>query len=92
MVLSFPFKVIHNSGRLYGTEPKCIRLKEIHRLFYYLVYGYDGELISDSVQAKEALKFHNPSLDSLGDEAFENIPDIYQVFYWAIIDVFNVKF
>lgn len=76
--ISFPFKVIHstNSGRVYGTEPKCIRVKEIHRLFYYLVYGYDGELINDQLLVKEALKKENPFLD---DESLENLPDIYQV-------------
>ncbi|XP_045025411.1 general transcription factor 3C polypeptide 1 isoform X2 [Daphnia magna] len=77
---SFPFKVVHatNSGRVYGTEPKCIRVKEIHTLLYYLVYGYDGELFSDQAQAREALRNENPILEGVDDEAFENLPDIYK--------------
>lgn len=64
---------------MYGTEPKCIRVKEIHTLLYYLVYGYDGELFSDQAQAREALRNENPILEGVDDEAFENLPDIYKV-------------
>lgn len=65
-----------NSGRVYGSEPKCIRVKEIHRLFYYLVYGYDGELINEPEVARIALQDQNPDLD---DDSCEGLPDIYQV-------------
>lgn len=77
---SFPFKFVHgtNSGKVYGTEPKCIRAREIHKLLYYLVYGYDGELISDQAQAREMLRTQNPVLDGLDDEMFDDLPDIYK--------------
>ena len=80
-MFSTTFKAVHHSsgGRLYGCEPKCIRLKELHRLFYYLVYGYDGELISDPAQIEDALRQNNPCLDWNEEDLFANLPDIYQV-------------
>lgn len=51
-------------------------MREIHRLLYYLVYAYDGELINDQNEAKRALKEHNPTID---EASFEDLPDIYQV-------------
>jgi len=82
-LFSFPFKFVHgtNSGRVYGTEPKCIRAKEIHTLLFYLVYGYDGELICDQAQAREMLRSQNPVLDGLDDEMFDDLPDIYKVMF-----------
>nr|CAH0105604.1 unnamed protein product [Daphnia galeata] len=77
---SFPFKFVHgiNSGKVYGTEPKCIRVKEIYTLLYFVVYGYDGELISDQLQARELLRTQNPVLDGLDCEMFDDLPDIYK--------------
>ncbi|EFX77102.1 hypothetical protein DAPPUDRAFT_321692 [Daphnia pulex] len=77
---SFPFKFVHgtNSGKVYGTEPKCVRARQIHTLLYYLVYGYDGELISDQTQAREMLRTQNPVLNGLDDEMFDDLPDIYK--------------
>jgi hypothetical protein len=48
---------------------------------YYLVYGYDGELISDQVQARELLRTENPVLDGLDCEMFDDLPDIYKVIF-----------
>lgn len=65
-----------NSGRLYGSEPKCVRVKEIHRLFYYLVYGYNGDVTTDQATMRELLKSENPDLD---DEVVDYLPDLFQV-------------
>ena len=66
-----------NSGRLYGAEPKCVRVKELHRFFYYVVYGYNNINV-DSNQSilKEELKNENPDLE---EELFHEMPDLYQV-------------
>ena len=82
-LISFPFKFVRgiNSGKVYGTEPKCIRVKEIYTLLYFVVYGYDGELISDQVQARELLRTRNPVLDGLDCEMFDDLPDIYKVIF-----------
>ena len=65
-----------NSGRLYGTEPKCIRLKELHRLFYYLTYGYNGDVTADQATMKERFKLENPDIE---DDVVQDLPELYQV-------------
>ena len=56
-------------------------MKEIYTLLYFVVYGYDGELISDQVQARELLRTRNPVLDGLDCEMFDDLPDIYKVIF-----------
>lgn len=67
-----------NSGRLYGCEPKCVRVKEIHRLFFYLVYGYNGEENGNQAAMKDQLRLDNPDLD---EELFDELPELYQVIF-----------
>ena len=64
-----------NSGRIYGAEHKCVRVREIHGLLFYLIYGYSGINGLDQAEAKEQMKKDNASLT---DETLENIPPIYQ--------------
>ena len=70
-------KMVHNSysGRIYGAEPKCVRVREIHCLLFYLIYGYDGVENGDQQQMKDLLKKEHPNLD---DEDLASMPQIYQ--------------
>ena len=65
-----------SSGRFYGAEPKCIRVKEMHRLFFYLVYSYTGKVNGDQASLKEELLCNHPEVD---ESMLEQIPDLYQV-------------
>lgn len=65
-----------NSGRIYGSEPKCVRVREMHGLLFYLVYGYTGVDGRDQAQAKEMLKKDNSNLT---DQILANVPPIFQV-------------
>ena len=48
-----------NSGRIYGAEPKCVRVRESHGLLFYLIYGYSGINGLDQAEVKEQLKRDN---------------------------------
>lgn len=71
-------KLVHNSssGRFYGVEPKCVRVKEMHKLFYYLVYNYTGRVNEDQAALKEELLLEESEID---ESMLENIPDLFQV-------------
>lgn len=71
-------KLVHNSssGRFYGVEPKCIRVKEMHRLFFYLVYSYSGIINGDQAALREEVLLNHPEID---ESMLENIPNLYQV-------------
>lgn len=84
-------KLIHNTagGRVYGVEPKCIRVKEMHRLFFYLVYGYSGIVDGDQTAFKEEILLNHPDVD---EDMLENIPKIYQVSAIAFILMFGSNY
>jgi len=65
-----------SSGRIYGAEPKCVRVREIHRLLFYLIHGYTGVVDGDQTEMKEAILKDNPNVTK---EQLEGIPHIYQV-------------
>ena len=64
------------NGRKHGHEPKCIRIKELHHLLFYLVYEYTGQGETDQNKMKRFLKCRYPSLN---DEMLQDLPAIYQV-------------
>ncbi len=39
------------NGRTYGLQPKFLRMRELHGLLYYLIYGYAGQPQLDQAQA-----------------------------------------
>jgi hypothetical protein len=39
------------NGRTYGLQPKFLRMRELHGLLYYLIYGYAGQPHLDQAQA-----------------------------------------
>lgn len=63
-------------GRAHGHEPKCIRVKELHHMLFYLIYGYTGQGDADQNEMKHLLKRRYPTLD---DSMLSDIPAIYQV-------------
>ena len=73
-----PAKIVYNAGigRAHGHEPKCIRVKELHHLLFYLIYGYTGQEDADQNEMKHLLKMRYPTLD---DSLLKDIPPIYQV-------------
>lgn len=65
-----------NSGRIYGAEPKCVRVREVHRLLFYLIYGYTGEINGDQVKMKQTILKDNPNVT---EDQLEGVPHIYHV-------------
>lgn len=56
--LADPSKLIYNQrmGRVYGYQPKFMRMQILHKVIFYLVYGYQGNGNLDQHLAKEELK------------------------------------
>ena len=86
--LAVPSKLQYHAGlgRSHGNEPKCIRIKELHHLLFYLVYGYSGLDDADQNEMKVLLKSRHHHLD---DDMLKDIPQIYLVlfiysFYFSI--------
>lgn len=53
-----PSKLIYNQriGRVYGYQPKFMRMQVLHKVIFYLVYGYEGDEKLDQHLAKEELR------------------------------------
>jgi hypothetical protein len=47
----FPGGFVRVNGRTYGLQPKFLRMRELHGLLYYLIYGYAGQPNLDQAQA-----------------------------------------
>ena len=43
-------------GRKYGLQPKFVKMRELHLLMFYLIYGYSGEADLDQAATKQKLK------------------------------------
>jgi len=57
-----PGKVTYNQrfGRKYGLQPKFVRMRELHLLLHYLIYGYTGNTELD--QSSATAKMHHLGL------------------------------
>lgn len=45
-------------GRTYGFCPKFLRMQVLHKVMFYLIYGYEGIEELDQVEALEEIKKH----------------------------------
>ena len=43
-------------GRKYGLQPKFVKMRELHLLMFYLIYGYNGEADLDQAETVEQMK------------------------------------
>ena len=43
-------------GRKYGLQPKFVKMRELHLLMFYLIYGYSGEADLDQTETIEQLR------------------------------------
>lgn len=43
-------------GRVYGYQPKFMRMQILHKVIFYLVYGYEGNENLDQNLTKEELR------------------------------------
>ena len=65
-----------SSGRIYGAEPKCIRVREMHQLLFYLIHGYTGVTDGHQDEMKEIILKNNSNVTQ---DQLEGVPHIYQV-------------
>eukprot|EP00092_Neocalanus_flemingeri_P000749 GFUD01000793.1.p1 GENE.GFUD01000793.1~~GFUD01000793.1.p1 ORF type:complete len:1909 (+),score=561.12 GFUD01000793.1:540-5729(+) len=56
-------------GRKYGLQPKFVKMRELHLLLYYLIYGYTGEPGLDQREAANKLK----SIGLVDDDVVEEM-------------------
>ena len=43
-------------GRKYGLQPKFVKMRELHLLMFYLIYGYSGEADLDQAETIQQLR------------------------------------
>jgi len=59
-------------GRKYGLQPKFVKMRELHLLLYYLIYGYSGEPGLDQREAAEKLS----GIGLVDDDVVEEMSDM----------------
>lgn len=69
-----PNKLIYNQriGRIYGYQPKFMRMQLLHKVIFYLVYGYEGNEKLDQHLAKEELR-KDTDFDKVTEEQMSHI-------------------
>ena len=55
-------------GRKYGLQPKFVKMRELHLLLYYLIYGYSGDPELDQGATREQLQTAGVLSEEVGEE------------------------
>ena len=55
-------------GRKYGLQPKFVKMRELHLLMFYLIYGYSGEADLDQAATIEQLRRDGLVEDAVAEE------------------------